>query len=104
MTGLLLFSLILVCCWLRYHRYHSKESIESAKLGYVPVPGTVITYGDEYYIHQQPPQVPFAREPPHFTKPLEYESQQQHDSSRYYPPPYNYIERRTPSAPPEDTY
>ncbi|XP_020611561.1 uncharacterized protein LOC110050037 [Orbicella faveolata] len=103
MTGLLLFTLILACCWLRYHRYHSSESIESAKLGYVSVPGTVVTYGDEYYIHQQPPQVPFAREPPHFTTPLESESQQ-HESSRYYPPPFNYIERRTPSAPPEDTY
>ena len=66
------------------------------------MPGTVVTYGDEYYIHQQPPQVPFAREPPHFTTPPEYESQQ-HESSKYYPPPYNYIER-TPSAPPEDTY
>ena len=103
MTGLLLFTLILACCWLRYHRHHSEESIQSARLGYVPVPGTVVTYGDEYYIHQQPPQVPFAREPPHFTTPLEYESQQQ-ESSRYHPPPYNYIERRTPSAPPEDTY
>ncbi|RMX45003.1 hypothetical protein pdam_00021499, partial [Pocillopora damicornis] len=92
--GLLLSTLMLVCCWLRYHRYHSRESIESAKLGYVPVPGTVMTYGDEYFIHQQPRQAPLVREPPQFKAALEYAAQQ-HESSRYYPPPYNYIERRT---------
>lgn len=100
MTGLLLSTLMLVCCWVRYHRYHSRESIESVKLGYIPVPGAVVTYGDEYYIHQQPRQEPFAREPPQFKAALEYEAQQ-HESSRYYPPPYNFIERRTPSAPPD---
>lgn len=100
MTGLLLSTLMLVCCWVRYHRYHSRESIESAKLGYIPVPGAVVTYGDEYYIHQQPRQEPLVREPPQFKAALEYEAQQ-HESSRYYPPPYNFIERRTPSAPPE---
>lgn len=94
--GLLFFFLILVCCWLRYHRQHSKESTEGR---YVPLPGAFVKYGDEYYIPQQPPQVPFAREPPHFTETREFESQQ-YDSSRFYPPPYNFIER-TPSAPPE---
>lgn len=83
---------------MRYHRFHSRESIEASKLGYIPVPGAFVTYGDEYYIHQQPPQVPFAREPPHFSETKEFESQQG-DSSRFHPPPYNFIER-TPSAPP----
>ena len=103
MTGLLVFSLILVCCWLRYHRYHSVESVEAknCKLGYMPIPGAMVAYGDEYYIHQQPPQVPFAREPPKYAEAREFEFQQQHESSRYYPPPYNFIERRTPTAPPE---
>ena len=102
MSGLLLFSLILVCCWLRYHRFHSRESVlaRNHKLGYVPMPGTMVAHGDKFIVYQQPPQVPFAREPPQYSDVRQFESQQQRDSS-FYPPPYDYIERRTPSAPPE---
>ena len=101
--GLLFFSLILGCCWFRYLRRHSEESIEARnlKLGYVTLPRTFVTYGDEYFIHQQPAPVPFAREPPHFSEGREFESQQ-YASSQYYPPPYNFMER-TPIAPPPES-
>lgn len=62
--------------------------------------GTVVQYGEQYYVHQQPPQVQFAREPPVYTEERQFQSQE-YEESRYYPPPYDYIERKSPSAPPE---
>lgn len=105
MMGVLFFSFVFGCCWFRYLKRHSRESIEArnSKLGYVTLPSTFVTYGDEYYIHQQPPPVPFAREPPHFNEGREFESQQ-YASSQYYPPPYNFMERTpSPSAPPPES-
>ena len=85
---------------MRYHRYYSRKSVEASSKGYIPVTGTVVQYGEQYYVPQQPPQVPFAREPPVYTEERQSQSQQ-YEESRYYPPPYDYIERKAPSAPPE---
>lgn len=77
-----------------------KNSVEASSKGYIPVSGTVVQYGEQYYVPQQPPQVPFAREPPVYTEERQFQSQE-YEESRYYPPPYDYIERKSPSAPPE---
>ena len=108
-TGVLLFTVILVCCWGRYYKYHSLESVESHELNYVPIVD-LGPYGKEYYIHQQPPLRPLMLGPTtgkgvatehkgEIPLPPTYQSED-HQNSGHYPSPYNHIERRAPSAPP----
>lgn len=107
--GVMLFSFLMVCFWMR-HRRKAKEAsyqnMHNQPHGYVMY-GTT-QYGDPIFVRQQPTshqyQGPVPTQTPYISTsnkgniPLEEARQRQ--AAAVQPPPYDYSERRTPSAPP----
>lgn len=107
--GVMIFSLAMVCCWRRYQRLHSQQSVLSHNhpKGYVSY-GLTSDYGQPLYVHQQPPGYNYGTAPTemqYIATNRKGDIPQPEDEARlrstgYYPPPYTYNERKPPTAPP----
>ncbi|XP_031564649.1 WW domain binding protein 1-like [Actinia tenebrosa] len=104
--GVMIFSFTMVCCWMRCFRLRSQESHDHPK-GYVSY-GLTSNYGEPLYVHQQPHGHYYGAAPTE----MQYiatsrkgdipqtEEEARLRSAAYYPPPYTYVERKPPTAPP----
>lgn len=91
---------------MRYQRLHSQESILKQPKGYVSY-GMVTDYGQPVYVRQQPPGYQYGTGPTemHYIStsrkgdvPLPEEEARLQSAG--YPPPYDYEQRKPPTAPP----